>query len=222
MLILLNFVNTIGEYVLDRYVTAAAHDKVAAAVAQQPELDAKAKLKVERAFIGEFKGDYLTGVNVTALVLQALVVSRLVRFGGIAAVLFFMPLVSLGSYSLAALGASLSLLRWVKTAENGADYSVMNSAKQMLWLPTSREEKYKAKQAIDTFFVRAGDTAAAAFVFLATHELGLGARGFAAVNVLLVLVWLAVAWQVLRENRRLTGVEDAKARTVAEPVPATA
>ena len=222
MLILLNFVNTIGEYVLDRYVTAAAHDKVAAAVAQQPGLDAKAKLKVERSFIGEFKGDYLTGVNVTALVLQAFVVSRLVRFGGIAAVLLFMPLVSLGSYSLAALGASLSLLRWVKTAENGADYSVMNSAKQMLWLPTSREEKYKAKQAIDTFFVRTGDMAAAAFVFLATHELGLGARGFAAVNVLLVLVWLAVAWQVLRENRRLTGVEEAKARAVAEPAAATA
>ena len=72
---------------------------------------------------------------------------------------------SLGSYSLAAVGASLSLVRWVKTAENGADYSVMNSAKQMLWLPTSREEKYKAKQAIDTFFVRTGDMTAAGFVF---------------------------------------------------------
>ena len=32
----------------------------------------------------------------------------------------------------------------------------MNTAKQMIWLPTSREEKYKAKQAIDTFFVRDG------------------------------------------------------------------
>ena len=104
-------------------------------------------------------------------------------------------------------------MRWVKTAENGADYSVMNSAKQMLWLPTSREEKYKAKQAIDTFFVRTGDMAAAGFVFLATHELGLDARGFALVNIVLVLAWLAVAWQVLRENRRLTGVEEAKAPT---------
>ncbi len=222
MLILLNFVNTIGEYILDRYVTAAAHDRVAAAVAQQPGLDEKAMLKVERSYIGEFKGNYLTGVNVTALVLQAFVVSRLVRFGGIAAVLLFMPLVSLGSYSLAAIGASLSLVRWVKTAENGADYSVMNSAKQMLWLPTSREEKYKAKQAIDTFFVRAGDMAAAGFVFLATHELGLDARGFALVNIVLVLAWLAVAWQVLRENRRLTGVEEAKAPAVGEAAAATA
>ena len=33
----------------------------------------------------------------------------------------------------------------MKIAENSADYSVMNTAKQMIWLPTSREEKYKAK-----------------------------------------------------------------------------
>jgi AAA family ATP:ADP antiporter len=205
ILILLNFVNTIGEYVLDRYVTSAAQARVAAAVAAQPDLDSKARARIERSFIGEFKGDYLTGVNVTALVLQAFVVSRLVRFGGVAAALLFMPLVSLGSYAFAALGASLSVLRWVKTAENGSDYSVMNSAKQMLWLPTSREEKYKAKQAIDTFFVRVGDMAAAGFVFLGTHELGLGARGFAVVNVALVGVWLAVAWALLRENSRLVG-----------------
>ena len=222
MLILLNFVNTIGEYILDRYVTAAAQETVAAAVAAQPDLDAKEKLRVERSFIGEFKGRYLTGVNVTALVLQAFVVSRLVRFGGIAAALLFMPLVSLGSYAFAALGASLSVLRWAKTAENGADYSVMNSAKQMLWLPTSREEKYKAKQAIDTFFVRTGDMSAAAFVFFATHELGLGARGFAVVNIALVAAWLVVAWRLLRENRRLTGAPEAPAAPDGAPAPAAA
>jgi AAA family ATP:ADP antiporter len=222
MLILLNFVNTIGEYVLDRYVTAAAQERVAAAVAQQPDLDTKARVRVERSYIGAFKGNYLTGVNVTALVLQAFVVSRLVRFGGIGVVLLFMPLVSLGSYSLAALGASLSLLRWVKTAENGADYSVMNTAKQMLWLPTSREEKYKGKQAIDTFFVRTGDMMAAGFVWLATHRFALDARGFALVNVLLVFVWLFVAWHVLRENRRLTGAEEQSAAPVGKAAAAPA
>jgi ATP/ADP translocase len=35
--------------------------------------------------------------------------------------------------------------------------------------PTSREEKYKAKQAIDTFFVRMGDMIAAGVVFVGTH-----------------------------------------------------
>ncbi len=56
-------------------------------------------------------------------------------------------------------------MRWIKTAENATDYSIMNTARQLLWLPTTREEKYKAKQAIDTFFVRGGDVLSAAVVY---------------------------------------------------------
>ena len=50
----------------------------------------------------------------------------------------------------------------------------MNTAKQLLWLPTTREEKYKAKQAVDSFFVRLGDLAAAFVVFAGTSWLALG------------------------------------------------
>ena len=42
-------------------------------------------------------------------------------------------------------------------ADNSLDYSLGNTTKQALWLPTSREAKYKAKQAVDSFFMRAGD-----------------------------------------------------------------
>jgi ATP:ADP antiporter, AAA family len=80
----------------------------------------------------------------------------------------------------------------------------MNTAKQMLWLPTSREEKYKAKQAVDSFFVRLGDLAAAAVVFAGTSWLALETRGFAALNVGFVLAWLAIGVLLLRENRRLS------------------
>ena len=46
---------------------------------------------------------------------------------------------------------------WLKMADNSIDYSLGNTTKQALWLPTSREAKYKAKQAVDSFFVRMGD-----------------------------------------------------------------
>jgi AAA family ATP:ADP antiporter len=49
----------------------------------------------------------------------------------------------------------------------------MNTARQLLWLPTSREEKYKAKQAIDAFFMRGGDLLSAVVVYLGTHVLRL-------------------------------------------------
>ena len=95
-------------------------------------------------------------------------------------------------------------MRWAKTAENSTDYSVMNTAKQLLWLPTTREEKYKAKQAVDSFFVRLGDLAAAFVVFVGTAWMSLDASGFAMVNLGLVAVWLALAVALVRRNKRLT------------------
>ena len=44
----------------------------------------------------------------------------------------------------------------------------MNTGKQLLWLPTAPDEKYEAKQVIDSFFVRAGDLLAVGVVFAGT------------------------------------------------------
>jgi ATP:ADP antiporter, AAA family len=193
LFILLNIVNTTGEYVISRSVVHAAE----AAVAQNPGMD-------KDAFIGAFYGNYYFWGSFVAVILQALVVSRIVRYAGIAGVLLLPPLLSLGGYSIIGLGAGFGLIRMAKIAENASDYSIMNTARQMLWLPTRREEKYKAKQTLDTFFVRAGDVLSAGIVFAGTAWLGLGVAGFARANVALVLVWLGVAWLLVRENRALT------------------
>jgi len=118
-------------------------------------------------------------------------------------VLLVMPLVALGGNTLIAAGAGIGVIRWAKMSENAADYSVMNTGRQMLWLPTKREEKYKAKQAIDTFFVRAGDVLSAALVFAATAA-AIPARGMAVVNLGLVVAWLFVIFALVRRNRSLT------------------
>jgi AAA family ATP:ADP antiporter len=192
MLIVLNTVNTTGEYILDRSVLQHAAQMSQA----DPGFDTK-------AYIGSFKGSYFFWVNVIGVVLQLFVASRLVKYTGVRGVVLALPLVALGAYGFIALGAAFAAQRWAKTAENSTDYSLMNTGKQMLWLPTSREEKYKAKQAIDTFFVRTGDLMSAGLVYLGTHAFSLGPRGFAATNLGLVLVWLALAWATLREHDRV-------------------
>jgi ATP:ADP antiporter, AAA family len=48
---------------------------------------------------------------------------------------------------------------------------------------TSREAKYKAKQVVDSFVWRAGDTVSAAVVWAGSHY-AMGPRGFISVNVL--------------------------------------
>ena len=193
LLIVLNIVNTVGEYILSHMVVAHA----AEAVAADPAFD-------KNAYIGAFYGSYFLWVNIAAVVLQMLVAPRLVKRFGLAGVLFALPLMSLGAYGFVAIGATIAVVRWAKTAENSTDYSVMNTARQLLWLPTSREEKYKAKQAVDSFFVRLGDMTAAFVVFAGTSWLALEARGFAIVNVVFVLVWLGLAFVLVRENRRLS------------------
>jgi AAA family ATP:ADP antiporter len=140
---------------------------------------------------------------VVAVLLQAFVASRLVKRFGLAGVLLALPLIAVGAYGMVALGATIAVVRWAKTAENSTDYSVMNTARQLLWLPTTREEKYKAKQAVDSFFVRLGDLAAAFVVFVGTAWLSLGASGFALVNLGFVALWLVLAVTLVRWNREL-------------------
>ena len=200
LLVLLNVVNTTGEYVIGKSVVAAADVAKGVALAANPALNGKA---FTESFIGSFYGDYFFWVNLVAVVLQAFVVSRLVKLFGLAGVILALPLVSLSAYGLVGAGVAFSVLRWAKTAENATDYSVMNTGRQMLWLPTRREEKYKAKQALDTFFVRGGDMISAGIVFVGTGWLKLSVQGFAWANVVLVGLWLAVAVLLLRENRRL-------------------
>jgi ATP:ADP antiporter, AAA family len=192
LLVLLNIVNSTGEFILARLVTGQA----TALAAGAPDFD-------RGAFIGAFYGSYFFWVNIASVVLQAFVVSRVVKRFGLSGALFALPVLALGAYGMAAIGAGLAMVRVVKTAENATDYSMMNTAKQMLWLPTTREQKYKAKQAIDTFFVRFGDLLSAAVVFAGTHHFSLSASGFAAVNVGVVVVALVVARMLLTEYRRL-------------------
>jgi len=193
LIVLLNVVNTTGEYLIAHLVELHAREAAAADSTFSPE-----------AWIGAFAGSYQFWVNVVALLLQFFVTSRLVKYAGLRGALLALPLIALGGYSIVALGVSFAVVRWVKTAENATDYSIMNTARGLLWLPTTREEKYKGKQAVDTFFVRAGDLLQAGLVYVGTHLLLLSVRGFAVVNVLLTLAWLAVAFAILRENRALT------------------
>ena len=192
LIFLLNLVNTTGNYVLDKFILAEA----ASRAVTDPSFN-------KEAFIGSLSGDIQFWVNVAAALIQGLLVSRIVKYLGLAGALLALPMIALGSYATVAAGATLMLVRFAKTAENATDYSVMNTARQMIWLPTRREEKYKAKQATDTFIVRTGDLASAGLVFVGTAFLQFGPQQFAAANVVLCLVWLGVATLLLKEYRRL-------------------
>ncbi len=190
LVVLLNVVNTTGEYIVARLLTIQVNELAAADAAFN-----------KQAYIGSFTGDYQFWVNVLAFALQAFVSSRLIKYRGLSAALLALPLVALGGYAIVAAGVGLSVVRWIKTAENATDYSIMNTARQLLWLPTTREEKYKAKQAIDAFFMRGGDVLSALVVYFGSRMLHLTVEQFAIANIVLTFIWIGVAFMILEPRK---------------------
>lgn len=188
------FVNTNGEYMLGKLIQA---ESLVAASAGAWTLDQR------RAFIDAEYNAFYGWTNGLSFVLQFFVVSRLVHRAGISRAFFILPFIAFVDGVAVAAVPAMAVLFVGKIAENSTDYSLNNTLRQMLWLPTTREMKYKAKQAVDTFFVRMGDVASGAWVAVAASVLGLGVRAFAITNTLLVLGWLWLAWAITREHRRL-------------------
>ncbi len=208
LILLLNWVNTTGEYILGSVVEDAASAAVAGGAGRI----------TEGQFIGGFYSRFFAVVNGLGLFIQLFLVSRVIKYLGARTALLILPLIALGGYALLAIYPLLSIVRWTKTAENATDYSLQNTMRNVVFLPCTREQKYKAKQAIDSFFWRAGDVLAASVVFLGTTFLGMRAGQFALVNIVLVLAWLAIAVLIGREYAKL--VDSGRPPCVESPLAA--
>ena len=195
LVVLLNVVNTSGEFLLGKLVVAEA---------ARAFPNAATMLAERQQFIGEFYGTFFGWVNVTGLVLQTFFVSRIFKAIGAGGALFLGPCIALVGYSVILLTPILGFVRVLKILDNSVDYSVQNTARQALFLPLSREAKYKAKAAIDAFFMRFGDVLQAGIVYAGT-ALGFALSSFAALNLAFTGAWFLIAAGLAREyKRRLT------------------
>ena len=195
-----NFVNQVGEYILGKVLQGIAQKAIPAA------LDPKIIEHMKEAYIGQFYSGYQFLTNLVAMVVALFLVSRIFRWVGVAGALFIFPLMVLGGYGLITIGASLMVVKWVKIVENGTDYSLMNATKHALYLITTREEKYKAKAAIDTFFVRGGDLLGGLLVFIGTTFLAFRAvENYAVINAVSILVWLVLCFFIVRQYKKMKG-----------------
>jgi AAA family ATP:ADP antiporter len=226
MIGLYNFVNATGEFIItrvtvDRSITSDT-PKPAASVTQSPATPSQEEsvgtlpasspavpAKTEEKDIHSAFMDYQFLTNLIALVIQLFFVSRIFKWVGVGGALLFLPFIALGGYALISFGAVFLLVRWVKALENGTDYSLQNTTKAALFLVTKREEKYKAKAAIDTFFVRGGDTVSALAVLVGTQLLGLRIERFALLNVVVVGVLLVICFKIITSYKRRKAAMDA-------------
>jgi AAA family ATP:ADP antiporter len=217
MLLVATIINTSGEYVVGRmaseqskvFAAQQVRDAHAAPTPAAPIDDKAIVADARDAYISSFYSDYYMLVNVISLLLQAFVVAWLLEKVGIRRTLFIMPVIVIAGWVGTIVFATVGMVRIEKTAENSLDYSLHNTVRQALFLPTSRESKYKAKAAIDTFFFRMGDVIAGlGLVVLFVEILGLGVRAFAILNVVLGVVWLGLAAHAGKLHAELVAKEE--------------
>src|SRR4029079_3255364 len=194
LIILLNVVNTTGQYVLNRLIVTEATTRFGTGATA---------VVASRQFVTAFSGSITAAVNLVGLLLQLFATARVIRFMGIRGALFVLPVIALINYSVIAVAPIRAVVRVGKILENSTDYSIQNTLRQALFLPTSREAKYKAKAAIDTFFTRVGDIVSAGAVYVGQVAV-LATSTFAVLNVFLTVVWLLVAREIAREHRQRT------------------
>ena len=199
--VLLNWVRSNGDYVLDRTLLQAV-------------ADAKAHGANSSTFVTTFKAEYFEWVNISGVLLQLFVVSRVMTRLGVRNALLVLPAVAFFEYGSYLVAPILSVFTIAKVGESSLEYSLQNTARQALFLVGSRVEKYIGKTVIDTVVVRAGD-ALTALVVLAGSRAAISTQAFAAFNLTLISAWIVAVFAIGRENRRRSGESDE--RIAAEP-----
>lgn len=191
MVVFLNWVNSSGEYLLDRTLLVAAQQAALSGV--EP-----------REFIGAFKADYYGWYNLIGVLLELFAVSRILRLVGVQKALFALPVFALFAYGAASVVPVLAVMRLVKIGENSLQYSLQDTTRHALFLTASRVEKFVGKTAVDTVAVRFGAIMSAGVVWLGTLA-GWSVATFAGINVVLGCAWLAFVFAIGKEHARRLG-----------------
>ena len=191
--VLLNWINSTGEYILSTMVVNWADQQLAAGNS----------LLNKEELIAWFYGNFSVWVSVVGLIIQTLVVARLLRHVGMPRSLLILPVISTLGYALIAFIPVFSIVRAVKIVENGVDTSLVSTIRQGLFLPTSRETKYEGKTAIDTFFWRFGDLIQGGAIYVGVKFFSFGTSEFALMNFALGLIWIGVALVIAKEYCRV-------------------
>lgn len=143
----------------------------------------------DRAARTAFFAEVELWTGAATILVQGLLTARLLRWLGAGVVLAILP-VAQGAGALA-LGASptLGVATAVSAGSRAATHALSRPARELLFTAVSREDKYKAKNLIDTLVYRFGDFASA-WLFRGLAVAGIAA---AAIAVPLAAAWVALA-----------------------------
>ena len=173
-IVILNMINTNGEYILAKFVTEHAE-----------ALSISGQISDQNAFITQFYSSYVSWFTILGFLIQLFLVSRIFKWIGIKGAILILPVTMMFNYTIIFFLPLFNLIRISMIAENSINYSVQNTTRHALFLPVNRDEKYVGKNTIDTFFYRFGDLMSAGMVLFGTSVVMFDVTGFIALNFVL-------------------------------------
>ena len=141
-------------------------------------------------------------VNILTIVVQVSLTGRLLKWLGVGLTLAVLPLINIIGFTTMGMLPIISLLAVFQTLRRAGDYAVARPSREVLFTVLRREDKYKAKNFIDTFVYRAGDQIGA-WSYPLLIWLGLGFTGISFVAAPLAALWCALCFWLGKKQSAL-------------------
>lgn len=132
-------------------------------------------------------------VNVVTLLIQIGAFAPLIRLLGTRALLVAMPVASVVGYTALAWIPSIGVLLALGVVRRAGEYAISKPARETLFNVLPPEQKYRAKNVIDTLVHRTGDTSSV-WLLSGLRHLGVQSQAMLWLAVPISLLWLAIAW----------------------------
>jgi AAA family ATP:ADP antiporter len=142
-------------------------------------------------------------VNALTILVQAFLTGRLLKWFGVGVTLAILPALSVVGFTAMGVWPTLALLVIFLTLRRAGNFAIARPARETLFTVISREDKYKAKNFIDTVVYRAGDQIGA-WTSPILGWLGLGLTGVSFVAAPIAAAWLLVSLWLGRRQVAMT------------------
>ena len=143
-------------------------------------------------------------VNVLTFLTQVTLTSRVISRFGLASALIVLPIASAIGFGAIGVMPFLTIYIFFTIVRRVGEYALAKPAREVLFTVVSREEKYKAKNFIDTAVSRGGD-AMTGWIVNGVKMLGVTAGQMVWVLIPLALLWGWVGWFLARQEEKLRG-----------------
>lgn len=140
-------------------------------------------------------------MSVIGFTLQMVFTGHILKTLGILPALLLLPVTNFASSAAFLIIPTLEVIGWAKVLDGCLKYGINQATKEVLYLPTTRDVKYKAKAFIDMFWFRLVKGIAGLMMLFLTYVVPLTVVQLSFLSLACTAAWIFVTFGLMREYR---------------------